>query len=69
MSIEITGCINCPMFSSYLDDRNGWESNCGHPSFESIGVLEEIDIDNNANPITPEKCPLNTEPITISKTK
>lgn len=68
MEYFVTGCINCPMFKSENDERYGWLTDCGHPSFEGKGVVEEIYIDGAGNPITPEKCPLNKEPITITKT-
>ena len=69
METTVTGCKDCPMFSSYHSDRYGWETTCGHPLFESNGTIEEIEINENAEPTTPEKCPLNENAITISKTK
>ncbi len=67
MEVKVTGCGDCPMFKCSHDDRYGWSTDCGHPSFEERGVIEEIDIDKYGNPITPENCPLNKEPITIVK--
>lgn len=67
MEVKVTGCSDCPMFKCFYDERyGGWESNCGHPNFEKKGVVEEIDMDKDDNPITPQnRCPLLTEPIKI----
>jgi len=55
----VTGCSDCPMFSSFHGDRYGWETSCLHPSFESKELVAEIDMEDNGTPITPHSCPLN----------
>ena len=60
MNVKVTGCMNCMMYH----EQDGW-FNCSHPNEKENLVL--IEYDNNFNPITPEWCPLNKEPITIEK--
>jgi len=60
MEYVVTGCTDCPM-AQYTDRRGDF---CIHPSAEEGNVLED---DEHFNPVTPVWCPLNKEPITITK--
>jgi hypothetical protein len=63
----VTGCSDCPMFWSNMDDRYGWETNCLHPNFNLKEIVQEIDVQDDGTPITPQNCPLNKSSITIIK--
>lgn len=63
----VTGCKDCPMFFYNVDDRYGDETDCLHPNAIQQILVQNIDLDKQNNPITPDWCPLNKEPITIIK--
>ena len=58
----VTGCTDCPLCSS-----QEFHYFCLHPKYEDkYFELDTVDLDT---PITPDDCPLNKEPITITKNK
>jgi hypothetical protein len=67
MEHVVTGCKDCPLYQSNHDDRYGRETKCNHPAAPEQPLVENIDVDAMGNPITPDFCPLNSEPLTILK--
>lgn len=67
METIVTGCKDCPLNSN---DREYGDS-CRHPSVKDGEYDRSLptDSENGYETITPDWCPLNTESITISKTK
>ena len=70
MNYEISGCKVCPMYEKF------WAgipikliSKCKHPNSNIENIKTELGEGGYVTPITPISCPLETEPITISKTK
>jgi hypothetical protein len=65
MEHKVTGCIDCCFQYDGRRHETG-VCECLHPN--SVGDIE-IDSDEAGGwwPITPDNCPLNTEPITITK--
>jgi hypothetical protein len=66
MEQVVTGCKDCPMYS--VDDSNDSlivYNYCHHRSHATVTV-QDIDLDKESNPITPDWCPLKREPITIT---
>ncbi len=63
----VSGCKDCCFY--FLEDSNDSlvvYNYCLHPNHKTITV-QDIDLDENNEPITPDFCPLNSEPITIIK--
>jgi len=59
MELMVFGCKDCPLCNIDF----GISYFCNYPNYEEEALM--IDIDENEDPITPEKCPLNTYPIII----
>lgn len=68
METTVTGCKDCPLVAEI-----GSGHYCQHPIHKDTNGLysfihQDYESEDNVL-VTPEWCPLNSEPITISKTK
>lgn len=84
MEINVTGCEDCPMLDSgaeyeyqcfCLHPKAPRQFSEIGDSVEQVNEIIQIGVDEDWDrnpthiPITPKWCPLNTEPITITKNK